>query len=181
MVKPVCKYNQRVNHKSFAKKTHPHAKRNMAPRAVLLKSGIVNTARQNFSKTLILVNTARQVSTAHQKSTVNAARQMSYISKTAHSTVKSSIHKKTTFNNSNFNQRVNTVRSKTVNTARPKAIVNAVQDNVVNVVKASGNPQPDLQEKGAINSGCLRHMIGNMSYLTDYEEIDKELLLWKKH
>nr|GEU58153.1 hypothetical protein [Tanacetum cinerariifolium] len=30
----------------------------------------------------------------------------------------------------------------------------------------------DLQDKGVIDSGCLRHMIGNMSHLTDYEEID---------
>ncbi|GJR62962.1 putative ribonuclease H-like domain-containing protein [Tanacetum coccineum] len=35
-----------------------------------------------------------------------------------------------------------------------------------------GNPQMDLQDQGVINSGCLRHMTGNMSYLTDYEEID---------
>nr|GEV24291.1 retrotransposon Orf1 [Tanacetum cinerariifolium] len=28
-------------------------------------------------------------------------------------------------------------------------------------------------ECGMLNSGCLRHMIGNMSYLTDYEEIDR--------
>ncbi|GJT53557.1 ribonuclease H-like domain-containing protein [Tanacetum coccineum] len=30
----------------------------------------------------------------------------------------------------------------------------------------------DLQDQGVIDSGCSRHMIGNMSYLTDYEEID---------
>ncbi|GKF87489.1 hypothetical protein Tco_0258366, partial [Tanacetum coccineum] len=30
----------------------------------------------------------------------------------------------------------------------------------------------DLQDKGVIDSGCSRHMTGNMSYLTDYEEID---------
>nr|GEU58225.1 ribonuclease H-like domain-containing protein [Tanacetum cinerariifolium] len=35
-----------------------------------------------------------------------------------------------------------------------------------------GNPQMDLQEKGVINSGCSRHMKKNMSYLTDYEEIN---------
>ncbi|GJT58856.1 putative ribonuclease H-like domain-containing protein [Tanacetum coccineum] len=29
-----------------------------------------------------------------------------------------------------------------------------------------------LQDKGVIDSGCSRHMTGNMSYLTDYEEID---------
>ncbi|GJY81971.1 ribonuclease H-like domain-containing protein [Tanacetum coccineum] len=37
-----------------------------------------------------------------------------------------------------------------------------------------GNPQMDLQDKGVIDSRCSRHMTGNMSYLTDYEEIDGE-------
>ncbi|GJV44999.1 putative ribonuclease H-like domain-containing protein [Tanacetum coccineum] len=36
-----------------------------------------------------------------------------------------------------------------------------------------GNPQIDLQDQGVIDSGCSRHMTGNMSYLTDYEEIDE--------
>ncbi|GJU07167.1 putative ribonuclease H-like domain-containing protein [Tanacetum coccineum] len=35
-----------------------------------------------------------------------------------------------------------------------------------------GNPQMDLQDQGVTESGCSRHMIGNMSYLTDYKEID---------
>ncbi|GKF94784.1 hypothetical protein Tco_0284484, partial [Tanacetum coccineum] len=35
-----------------------------------------------------------------------------------------------------------------------------------------GNPQQDLKNKGVIDSGCSRHMTGNRSYLTDYEEID---------
>ncbi|GKA85298.1 putative ribonuclease H-like domain-containing protein [Tanacetum coccineum] len=160
----------------------------MVPRAVVMKSGLVsiNTARQNISKAAVLVNTARQVNVAHSKTTVNAARPMSYLSKTTHSTVKSPIHKNTTFKNSNINQRVNTVRDKHFNTARPKAVVNVVKGNNFNVVKASacwvwkpkhkvldhGNPQMDLQDQGVIDSGCSRHMTGNMSYLTDYEEID---------
>ncbi|GJS64479.1 retrovirus-related pol polyprotein from transposon TNT 1-94 [Tanacetum coccineum] len=37
---------------------------------------------------------------------------------------------------------------------------------------SKGNPQMDLQDQGVIDSGCSRHMTGNMSYLTDYEEID---------
>ncbi|GJY40105.1 hypothetical protein Tco_0427375 [Tanacetum coccineum] len=40
-------------------------------------------------------------------------------------------------------------------------------------VEYGGNPQMDLQDKEVIDSGCLRHMTGNMSYLTDYEEIDE--------
>ncbi|GKD01751.1 putative ribonuclease H-like domain-containing protein [Tanacetum coccineum] len=85
-----------------------------------------------------------------------------------------------------INQKVNTVRGKNVNTARPKAVVNAIQGNNVNTVKAlacwvwkpktkvldHGNPQMDLQDKGVIDSGCSRHMTRNMSYLTNYEEID---------
>ncbi|GJR42455.1 hypothetical protein Tco_1310558 [Tanacetum coccineum] len=124
---------------------------------------------------LVSVNTARQVNIAHSKTKVNAARPMSYLSKIAHSTVKRLIHKNTTFKNSNIDQRVNTVSGKKFNTARPKAIVKAVKGNNVNAVKASGcwgNPQMDLQDQGVIDSGCSRHMTGNMSYLTDYEEID---------
>ncbi|GJX65775.1 ribonuclease H-like domain-containing protein [Tanacetum coccineum] len=37
---------------------------------------------------------------------------------------------------------------------------------------SEGNPQMDLQDQGVIDSGCSRHMTGNMSYLIDYEEID---------
>nr|GEW43450.1 ribonuclease H-like domain-containing protein [Tanacetum cinerariifolium] len=37
---------------------------------------------------------------------------------------------------------------------------------------AEGNLQINLQDQGVIDSRCLRHMTGNMSYLTDYEEID---------
>nr|GEW52042.1 ribonuclease H-like domain-containing protein [Tanacetum cinerariifolium] len=35
-----------------------------------------------------------------------------------------------------------------------------------------GNPQHDLKDKGVIDSGCLRHMIGNISYLSDFEELN---------
>ncbi|GJX10012.1 hypothetical protein Tco_0199871 [Tanacetum coccineum] len=146
----------------------------MVPRAILMKSGVVS------------INTTRQVNAAHSKTTVNAARPMSYLSKIAHLIVKRPIHKNTAFKNININQRVNTVRDKKFNTVRPKVVVNAIKGNNLNVVKASacwvwkpkhkvldhGNPQMDLQDKGVIDSGCSRHMTWNMSYLTDYEEID---------
>nr|GEV84028.1 hypothetical protein [Tanacetum cinerariifolium] len=38
--------------------------------------------------------------------------------------------------------------------------------------RKTGNPQMDLQDKGVIDSGCSRHMTENMSYLTNYEEIN---------
>ncbi|GJU32826.1 ribonuclease H-like domain-containing protein [Tanacetum coccineum] len=126
VVKPVWNNAKRVNHQNFAKKTHPCPKKNMVPRAVLMKSG------------LVLVNTARQVNAAHSKTTVNAAKPKSHFSKIAHSIVKRPIHKYTTFKNRNFNKRVNTVKDKNVNTVRPKAVVNAARPKaVVNAVKAS--------------------------------------------
>nr|GEU52937.1 ribonuclease H-like domain-containing protein [Tanacetum cinerariifolium] len=35
-----------------------------------------------------------------------------------------------------------------------------------------GNPQHALQDKRVIDSGCSRHMKGNISYLTDFEELN---------
>ncbi|GJR67313.1 ribonuclease H-like domain-containing protein [Tanacetum coccineum] len=123
---------------------------------------------------LVSVNIARQVNAAHSKTIVNAARSMSHLSKTAHSTVQRPIHRNTAFKNSNINQWVNTIRGKDVNAARLKIVVNTVRPKAaVNVVQGNnGNPQMDLQDQGVIDSGCSRHMTGNMSYLTYYEKID---------
>nr|GEX24392.1 hypothetical protein [Tanacetum cinerariifolium] len=116
MVKHVWNNAQRVNHKNFAKKIHPYAKKNIVSRSVIMKSGLVS------------VNTARQVNAAHSKTTMNVAISMSYLSKTAHSTTKRSIHKNTTIKNNSINKRVNTIR--------PKAVVNVVKENNLNAVKA---------------------------------------------
>nr|GFA58899.1 ribonuclease H-like domain-containing protein [Tanacetum cinerariifolium] len=35
-----------------------------------------------------------------------------------------------------------------------------------------GNPQQEMQKKGVIDSRCSRHITRNMSYLSEYEEID---------
>ncbi|GJU23201.1 putative ribonuclease H-like domain-containing protein [Tanacetum coccineum] len=164
----------------------------MVLRAVQMKFGLVS------------VKTARQVNAAHTKTTMNAARPMSYLSKKAHSTVKRPFHMNTTFKNSNFNQRVNNVKDKNVNTVRPKAVVNAARPKAVvnadkgnnfNAVKASACWVLKLKTKvldhvskhnsasitlkkfdyidtQGRSNGCSRHMTRNMSYLTDYEEID---------
>nr|GEW09048.1 ribonuclease H-like domain-containing protein [Tanacetum cinerariifolium] len=38
--------------------------------------------------------------------------------------------------------------------------------------KKQGNPQHALKDKGVIDSGCSRHMTGNMYYLSDFEELN---------
>ncbi|GJS47479.1 ribonuclease H-like domain-containing protein [Tanacetum coccineum] len=58
IVKPVWNYSQRVNHQNFSRMTHPSPKRNMVPKAVLMRSGLVS------------LTTARSVNTAQPKTTV---------------------------------------------------------------------------------------------------------------
>ncbi|GJW50881.1 putative ribonuclease H-like domain-containing protein [Tanacetum coccineum] len=105
------------------------------------------------------------------------------------------------FQESRADNRVNTVSGKNVNTARPKeavnaarpkAVLNAVKGNQVNVVKASAccvwKPNTKvLDHVSKYNSASItlkkfdyvdaqgrsKHMKGNMSYLTDFEEIDR--------
>ncbi|GKE88590.1 hypothetical protein Tco_1566065, partial [Tanacetum coccineum] len=161
MVKPVSNYTQRVNHQNFSRMTHPSPKRNMVPKAVLMRSGLVS------------LTTARPVNTAQPRTTMNSASPMTNVFNKVHSTIRRPINKKTTFKNSNFIQRVNTVKDKNVNAARPKVGVNAVRPKVVlNAVKGN-HVNADLPEKRVIDSGCSRHMTENMSYLTDFEEIDE--------
>ncbi|GJR36574.1 hypothetical protein Tco_1212258 [Tanacetum coccineum] len=152
----------------------------MVPKAVLMRSGLVS------------LTTARPVNTAQLKTTVNSARPMTNIFNKAHSTVRRPINNKTTTKTNNFNQMVNTVKDinvnfarpkVAVNTAKPKAVLNAVKGNQVNVVKASAcwvwKPKTKVidhvskyNKKGVIDSRCSRQMTGNMSYLTNFEEID---------
>nr|GEV95411.1 ribonuclease H-like domain-containing protein [Tanacetum cinerariifolium] len=75
---------------------------------------------------------------------------------------KQNTHMKRALKNSYANKKVKTVLVKKVNTTKPKAVGNA----------AKGNPHEHLQDKGVLDSGCSRHMTGNMSFLTDYEEIN---------
>ncbi|GKE02892.1 hypothetical protein Tco_1390875 [Tanacetum coccineum] len=105
--------------------THPSPNRNMVPKAVLMRSGLVS------------LTTARPVNTAQTRTTVNSARPMANVFNKAHSTVRRPINNKIATKNSNFNKRVNIVSDKNVNAARPKAVLNAVKGNQVNAVKAS--------------------------------------------
>nr|GEZ67812.1 ribonuclease H-like domain-containing protein [Tanacetum cinerariifolium] len=84
--------------------------RNMAPRAVLMKTG------------LRPLNTTRPVNTAHPKAIVYSARPMLRFSKSAQST---------------------------------------------------GHPQKVQEDQRYVDSGCSRHMIGNMSYLLNFKEFNR--------
>ncbi|GKA16647.1 putative ribonuclease H-like domain-containing protein [Tanacetum coccineum] len=135
-----------------------YPKKNSQSPRVLMKSSFktLNIARQSSSRAAVSVNTVRPINTAYTRPIVNSARPASNVFNKAHSHVRRPFNKYTTNKNSNFNEKVNSVR-----------------ENITTVgTKAVGNPQLELQEKGVIDSGCSRHMTGNKSYLSDYEEID---------
>nr|GEW03084.1 putative ribonuclease H-like domain-containing protein [Tanacetum cinerariifolium] len=50
--------------------------------------------------------------------------------------------------------------------------ITAVRPVSAVVPQIKGNPQHALKDKGVMDSGCSRHMIGNMSYLFDFEEFN---------
>ncbi|GJW19971.1 ribonuclease H-like domain-containing protein [Tanacetum coccineum] len=136
----------------------------MVPRTVLTRSGPIS------------VNVVRPVNTVQSRTIVNNAGPMKNVINNAYSTTRRPFNKITAANNSNFTKKANIDKGTRVNTARPKAILSVVKGNKGNAVKASAcwsNPQQDLKDKGVIDSGCSRHMTGNKSYLTDYEEIDR--------
>ncbi|GKB09324.1 putative ribonuclease H-like domain-containing protein, partial [Tanacetum coccineum] len=172
--KPVWTNVQRVNKQNFSKITLHSTKRNMVLRTVFTRSGP------------ILLNTTRPINTIQPRTAVNNAGPMKNVINNAYLTAKRPFNKITAANNSNFTKKVNIVKGTRVNTTRPKEILSAAKGNKKNAIKASacwvwrlkhkvldqGNPHQDLKDKGVIDRGCSRHMTGNRSHLTDYEEID---------
>nr|GEU69940.1 hypothetical protein [Tanacetum cinerariifolium] len=53
----------------------------------------------------------------------------------------------------------------------PSPTTSTFPPKVVAAKAPMGNPQHALKDKGVIDSGCSRHIIGNISYLSDFEEL----------
>ncbi|GJZ77253.1 ribonuclease H-like domain-containing protein [Tanacetum coccineum] len=142
----------------------------------------------------VSVSAARRVNTTATRPNVNDALPTTYSYFKAHSPVRRPFNQKLAAKTNNFNKKVNTAKVKNVTTVGPKAVVSAAEENRDNVVKSSAcwiwRPKGNLIEhiskdsgsytpkrfnyvdpQGRLN-GCSRHMTGNKSYLTDYQEID---------
>ncbi|GJS67356.1 hypothetical protein Tco_0681920 [Tanacetum coccineum] len=165
----------------------PNVHKHMVPRAVLMKTGLktVNTARP--INTVRFVNTGRPFSTArsfntvrpsytaHPKSTVHCARPRTYFQNQAQSTVHKPFYKRTTLTKRFYNQNVNTSRQN-VNTVREKGFndVNPSACWVWKPIKPNGASlsNSQLNDKGFIDTGCSRHMAGNIAHLSNFKDFD---------
>ncbi|GKF03471.1 hypothetical protein Tco_0030394 [Tanacetum coccineum] len=127
----------------------------MSPKAVLLKTGLTP------------LNTVRQVNTAHPKTAVHSAKSKTHFSKQAQSTAKRPFYKQTALTRRSVHEAKRhyyTRRHNAVNTARSYT-------GQVNVVRVKGG-KPQHDDKGFVDSGCSRHMTGNIAYLLDFKEFD---------
>ncbi|GJS93872.1 hypothetical protein Tco_0800840 [Tanacetum coccineum] len=198
-VRPEWNNAQRVNYQN--KLTHPHPRRNFVSTAILTKFGQVpvNTAKQRAA---VSISTARPVNAAAPKPKVNDALPITYSYFKAHSPIRRPFNQKSAAKTNTFKEKVNTARFTNVTTTGPKAVVNVAKGKRDNDVKSSAcwiwrpkgklidhiskdsgsytpkrfnyvDPQGRLKsDQGIFDSGCSRHMTGNKSYLTDYQEID---------
>ncbi|GKC84384.1 hypothetical protein Tco_1140101, partial [Tanacetum coccineum] len=126
-----------------------------------------------------MVNTvsSKNVNTARPKAVVNAARPKVAVNDVRPKAVVNAARPKVVLNAVKGNQ-VNVVKALACWVWKPKTKVidHVFKHNSASItlkkfdyVDAQGRSKSD---QGVIDSGCSRHMIGNMSYLTDFEEID---------
>nr|GEW08646.1 ribonuclease H-like domain-containing protein [Tanacetum cinerariifolium] len=70
----------------------------------------------------------------------------------------------------------NKIRNQSSKTSNSSPKVTAAKASVFSAVKGMkgkwGNPQYALKDKGVIDSGCSRHMTGNMYYLSNFQELN---------
>nr|GEV26924.1 reverse transcriptase domain-containing protein [Tanacetum cinerariifolium] len=119
----------------------------MAMLTIKAKKHVVPTAVLTRSR-LVPLTAARPVTTAIPPINVTRPRPAKTIVTLLHSPLRRPINHRPSLNPCTFPQKVTTIKD------------------------SQGNPQHALRDQGVIDSGCSRHMTGNMSYLSDFEEIN---------
>ncbi|GJX19523.1 putative ribonuclease H-like domain-containing protein [Tanacetum coccineum] len=138
-------YN-RVDYDYYAKTSHPNTHRNMTPRAVLLKSGLKP------------LSTVRPVYTAHPKPTVHSARPMTHFSKPAQS-----IHQLIL----SGQKGLMLLSPQHVGFGDlPDLMVHHLFTTDTTTLMHEADPR-------FIDSGCSKHMTGNIVYLSNFKEFDR--------
>nr|GEW63915.1 hypothetical protein [Tanacetum cinerariifolium] len=140
-------YAHRGNNKQNALLTHTNPPKHMVPTVVLTQSKLVS------------IPAIRPVSADVPKLMVTRPRLAHLIVTKSKSPIRRHI-----------------TRSQSTKTSNSPLRVTAVQAPVVSVAQGMqgkwGNPQYALKDKGVIDSGCSRHMTRNMSYLSDFKELN---------
>nr|GEV22485.1 hypothetical protein [Tanacetum cinerariifolium] len=176
MAQPTARnHAQRGNHKHYARMSLPNPQWHVVPAVVLTQSK------------LIPINVVRPVSPVVPKTSVTRPKQAKFVVTRTNSPPRRHINRRPSPKASTFPPKVTAVKAPMVNVAqvvqgkwkwKPKCpILDHVSRNIsasmtlkrLDYNDALGRSKSD---KGVIDSGCLRHMTGNMSYLSDFEELN---------
>nr|GEU65683.1 uncharacterized mitochondrial protein AtMg00810-like [Tanacetum cinerariifolium] len=147
---------KRGTHKQYAQMPFLNPQRHVVPAAVLTQSKPVP------------ITIVRPVTTTIPKLNVTRPRHAEPVVTKPNSPLRRHINHSPSPKANNFPPKDTAVKALMVNAGvqgkwewKPKCLV---LDHV--------NPQHALKDKGVIGSGCSRHMIGNMSYLSNFEELN---------
>nr|GEX29453.1 transposase (putative), gypsy type [Tanacetum cinerariifolium] len=159
MAQPTARnHAHRGNHKKCAPMTHPNPQRHMVPATVPTQSKPVP------------ITAVRPVSTAVPKIKVTRPRHAKPIITKPISPTRMLINRSPSPKSNNSPSRVTDVLAPMVNVAQ--GIQEKWEWKTKCPILDHGNPQHALKDKGVIDSGCSRHMTGNMFYLSDFEELN---------
>nr|GEU65813.1 putative reverse transcriptase domain-containing protein [Tanacetum cinerariifolium] len=155
---PTKNHAPRGHHKQYARKSLLNSQRHVVPTAVLTQSKLVP------------ITTARPVTTAVPKFTVTRPRQAKTIVTKPNSPPRWHINCSPSPKASNFPPEVTGVKAPMVNAA--KSVQGKWEWKPKCPILDHGNPQHALKDKGVIDRECKRHKTGNISYLSDFEELN---------
>nr|GEU97517.1 hypothetical protein [Tanacetum cinerariifolium] len=159
---PTRNHVPRENHQQYANMKLLNPQRHVAPPVVLTKSKLVPIAA------------VRPVTAIVLKPHVTKPRPVKPIVTKSHSPRRRHIIRNPSPKASNFPPKVTAVKVPRVNAAKGVHVSNGLgpKEKLTILSLVQGNPQHALKDKGVIDSGCLRHMTGNMSYLSNFDELN---------
>nr|GEW58366.1 ribonuclease H-like domain-containing protein [Tanacetum cinerariifolium] len=170
MAQPTARDNaKRGNHKQYAQMTILIPQRHVVPAAVLTQSKHVP------------INVVRPVRTAAPKISVTRTRQAKIIVTKPNSPPRRHINRSPSPKANNSPPRVTAIKAPVVNAAKGMQgkwewklkcpVLDHVSCNTsASMILKMFDCNDALERSKVIDSGCLRHMTGNMSYLSDFKE-----------
>nr|GEV79475.1 putative ribonuclease H-like domain-containing protein [Tanacetum cinerariifolium] len=160
---------ERENNQHYARMSLPNPQKHVVPTAVLTKSKLVP------------LTAISQVTTAVPQPLVTRPRPVQTVVTKTLSPPRRTINRRPSPPASYFSPKVTAAKAPKINAIKgvqgnwiwkPKCPILYHVSHHTSASMTLKSPQHALKDKGVIDSGCSRHMTGNMSYLSDFEEIN---------
>nr|GEV13926.1 ribonuclease H-like domain-containing protein [Tanacetum cinerariifolium] len=144
----------------YARMTLANSQKHVVPTAVLTKSKLVP------------ITVVRLVTAAVPKPHVTRPRQAQPVVTKPHTLSRRNINHSPSPKASTFPPKVTAAQASMVNDVQGKWVWKPKCPILDHVSRNTSNPQHALNDKGVVDRGCSRHIKGNMSYLSDFKELN---------